>query len=69
MRIVAGEDVAFAHFLDRVSGTTQGGEKLDAWLRVTGGLRRIDGEWRIVHEHVSVPTNFENGTAALDLKP
>lgn len=69
MRIVAGDDVAFLHCFDRMSGTLQGGEDFDLWLRVTSGLRRIDGEWRIVHDHVSVPTNFETGTAALDLTP
>lgn len=69
VRIVAGDDVAFLHCFDRMSGTLQGGEDFDLWLRVTSGLRRIDGEWRIIHDHVSVPTNFETGTAALDLTP
>jgi uncharacterized protein (TIGR02246 family) len=27
----------------------------DSWMRVTAALRRIDGHWRIVHEHVSRP--------------
>lgn len=69
IRIVAGDDVAFLHCFDRMSGTLQGGEEFDLWLRVTSGLRRIDGKWRIIHDHVSVPTNFETGTAALDLTP
>jgi ketosteroid isomerase-like protein len=69
VRIVAGDDVAFLHCFDRMSGTLQGGEEFDLWLRVTSGLRRIDGQWRIIHDHVSVPTNFETGTAALDLTP
>ena len=25
------------------------------WLRVTVCYRRIEGNWRVVHEHVSVP--------------
>jgi uncharacterized protein (TIGR02246 family) len=69
IRIVAGDDVAFLHCFDRMSGTLQGGEDFDLWLRVTSGLRRIDGEWRIIHDHVSVPTNFETGTSVLDLTP
>lgn len=69
IRIVAADDVAFLHCLDRMSGTLQGGEDFDLWLRVTSGLRKIDGEWRIIHDHVSVPTNFETGRAALDLTP
>lgn len=69
VRIVAGDDVAFLHCFDRMSGTLHGGEQFDLWLRVTSGLRRIDGEWRIIHDHVSVPTDFETGAAVLDLAP
>lgn len=69
LRIVAAGDVAFLHCFDRMSGTLHSGEPFDLWLRVTSGLRKIDGEWRIIHDHVSVPTNFETGTAALDLSP
>lgn len=69
IRIAAADDVAFLHCLDRMSGTLQGGEDFDLWLRVTSGLRKIDGQWRIIHDHVSVPTHFETGTAALDLSP
>jgi uncharacterized protein (TIGR02246 family) len=69
LRIVADGDVAFLHTLERMSGTLKGGQRSELWLRITSGLRRIDGQWRIVHDHVSVPTHFETGMAALDLKP
>lgn len=69
VRIVAAGDVAFLHCFDRMSGTLRSGEQFDLWLRVTSGLRKIDGEWRIIHDHVSVPIYFETGTAALDLSP
>lgn len=69
VRIVAAGDVAFLHCFDRMSGTLHSGEQFDVWLRVTSGLRKIDGEWRIIHDHVSVPIDFETGTAALDLSP
>lgn len=69
VRIVAAGDVAFLHCFDRMSGTLLSGERFDSWLRVTSGLRRIGGEWRIIHDHVSVPISFETGAAALDLSP
>ena len=28
-----------------------------SWFRVTVGFRRVDGQWRIAHEHVSLPYN------------
>jgi uncharacterized protein (TIGR02246 family) len=69
LRIVAGKDVAFIYCLERMSGTLKGGQRSDIWLRVTSGLRKIAGKWLIVHDHVSVPADFETGKAALDLKP
>lgn len=69
LRIVTGGNVAFIHTLERMSGTLKGGGKSATWLRVTSGLRRIHGKWLIVHDHVSVPTDFETGKAAVDLAP
>lgn len=40
---------------DRCDGTSPG--PLD--LRLTVGLRKIDSEWTIMHEHHSVPTTEE----------
>lgn len=69
LRIVAGKDVAFVHSLERMSGTLKGGQKSALWLRVTSGIQKINGQWLIVHDHVSVPADFESGKAALNLKP
>ena len=69
LRIVAGKDVAFIHCLERVSGTLKGGQKSDLWLRVTSGLQKMNGRWFIIHDHISVPMDFETGKALLDLKP
>jgi ketosteroid isomerase-like protein len=52
MHVEAGEDVAFASCLMRCEGTSAG--VID--FRLTTGLRKVDGEWVIVHEHHSVPT-------------
>jgi len=69
MRVLSGGDVAFVHALERFTGKLKNGQQSDLWLRYTGGLRKVDGTWLIVHDHVSVPADFENGKAALDLKP
>ena len=69
LQITAGDDVAFIHCLERMSGTLKSGEKSEVWLRVTSGLRKIHGMWRIVHDHVSAPVDFETGKAVLDLTP
>ena len=69
LSITAGEDVAFSHSLNRISGTTKNGQKTDRWLRWTAGWRKTDGKWLIVHEQVSVPVDVGSGKAVLDLKP
>lgn len=39
------------------------------WVRATLGYRRIDGAWRIVHDHESVPFDPGTGRALIDLEP
>jgi ketosteroid isomerase-like protein len=58
LAITAGEDVAFAVAIMRCgSGTFSGPPGEGGFLfRLTIGLRRIDGDWRITHEHHSVPS-------------
>lgn len=53
--VTAAEDIAFALCLVHCDGTSAG--PLD--FRLTTGLRKVGGEWVIVHEHHSVPTKEE----------
>jgi ketosteroid isomerase-like protein len=69
LTITVGGEVAFAHSLNHVSGTLPDGSKSDYWLRWTSGWRKIDGGWFIVHDQVSVPTDFLTGRSVLDLEP
>ena len=55
VRIAAREDVAFGHYTTRVRCTRTSGARTDYQVRVTAGLRRMDGRWLITHEHVSLP--------------
>ena len=69
LRIVAGDGVAFIHTLERISGTLKDGQKSELWIRATSGLRKINGNWLIVHDHISAPVDLNNGKAVFDLKP
>ena len=64
-----GDDGAFGHSLNRISGTLQNGDRSEAWVRWTTCFRKIDGAWLIAHDQVSVPVDFESGRALLDLEP
>ena len=67
--ITVGDDVAFTHSLNRISGTMNTGQKTDLWLRWTACFRKINGTWLIVHHQNSVPVDLETGRAVLSLKP
>ncbi|HEY4106574.1 MAG TPA: SgcJ/EcaC family oxidoreductase [Polyangiaceae bacterium] len=55
MDVTAGADVAFAVATMRCAGPNKTGEDVVLDFRLTIGLRKIDGQWTIVHEHHSVP--------------
>lgn len=68
--IVTGEDVAYCHSLNHMSGTKAAGDKVDLWFRNSMGFRKVLGEWKIAHEHQSVPFYMDGSVkAAVDLKP
>lgn len=69
LTVSAGGDVAFAHYLYRVSGTLASGDAVNMWVRATLGLHKLGGEWKIVHEHNSVPFDPQSGQASLGLEP
>jgi uncharacterized protein (TIGR02246 family) len=52
--ITAGADVAFATAIGRCCDLSSG-EKVELEFRLTMGFRKQDGQWRIVHEHHSIP--------------
>lgn len=69
LSITTGDDVAFCHYLYRVSGTQTGGTTVDMLVRATMCYGKRHGTWMVVHEHTSVPFDPETGKASLALKP
>jgi ketosteroid isomerase-like protein len=69
LSITSGEDVAFAHSLNHVAGELRDGETLDMYWRATVCLRKLNGDWAVIHTHTSVPFNMQSRTASLDLAP
>jgi ketosteroid isomerase-like protein len=52
LTVTAGSDVAFAHAVLLVRGRD---EPIAAEIRLTLGLRKIAGQWTVLHEHHSAP--------------
>ena len=62
-RVIASDEVAFCHGLSHVRSTRSGGEQVDYWVRVTVGLQRRNGEWMMIHDHVSMPVDMQTRRA------
>ena len=68
-RVEASGDLGLAYGLERITGKMKSGAPVDMWVRYTSGFKKIGGQWRDVHDHVSVPADMGSGKALLDLKP
>ena len=57
LAVTAGQDVAFAVAIMRCGpdSSRNPADKDGFPFRLTVGLRKVNGDWRIVHEHHSVP--------------
>ena len=67
--IRASGHLAVAHFLIRCGVREADGSEQASWMRATSHLEKRDGQWRIAHEHFSVPLDLENGEAQFGLQP
>lgn len=70
LKITVDNTVGYSHSLNRLSGDKKTGEKAEMWFRETMCFLKIKGEWKISHEHESVPFYMDGSArAATDLKP
>jgi ketosteroid isomerase-like protein len=68
--VTAAQTLAFCRSLNRISGARTDGTTTEVWIRMTLCCRKIDGAWKIVHEHASVPFYMDGSyKAATDLSP
>lgn len=66
LRICMSGDLALAHWLFCFTGKEES-EGMQAWMRATIGYHRVQGIWKIVHEHCSVPFNPDTGKVVFTL--
>jgi uncharacterized protein (TIGR02246 family) len=55
VEVTCGAHVAFATAVGRCVNIDTNGKREPLEFRLTMGLRKIDGKWRVVHEHHSLP--------------
>ncbi|MCU1646266.1 MAG: hypothetical protein JWN03_6541 [Nocardia sp.] len=70
LTFTVGDGVAFGHAFARLRGTMPNGVTANGmWVRVTYGMRKINGAWLIAHDQVSVPFDISSGKGMVDLEP
>jgi ketosteroid isomerase-like protein len=69
-KLTVNGDLAVGHGLVHVSTRTKSGDDAAWWMRLTVCLTRHSGNWKITHEHTSVPFYMDGSyRAAIDLSP
>lgn len=69
LHVEVDQNFAAAFGLLHSQGVTTEGEKIDVWMRSTSIFRKLDRRWLIVHDHMSVPGDFNTGKILQDLTP
>lgn len=68
LTIIVNADLATAHWLFRFTGT-EDHPAMQTWMRATAVCQKNQGEWQILHEHLSIPFDPETAQAAFTLNP
>lgn len=69
LNITAEGNLAYSHHIESGYFTRKNGSRLDIAVRVTDAYRKVNGNWVIVQEHVSVPVDIDTGKSDLLSKP
>lgn len=53
--LIVSEELALFTSYNRLTGMASDMDAAKSWLRATVVLRKLEGEWKIIHEHISFP--------------
>ncbi len=69
LAVTVDGNMAYSHSSQHVTGMDTKGTPVDLTVRLTDVYRKINGQWLIVHEHVSVPVNMETMQPDIQSRP
>jgi uncharacterized protein (TIGR02246 family) len=69
LSVTADGTMGFSHSIQRILATDTKGRPIELTVRVTDVYRKIQENWLVVHEHVSIPVDLDTGTPDLLSKP
>ncbi|MDH2425352.1 nuclear transport factor 2 family protein [Sphaerisporangium sp. TRM90804] len=69
LQVIVRGDIAVTWGLNHMRAQEPGGRTVESWSRGTRVFQKIDGEWKMIHQHVSYPFDPATGQARTDLRP
>lgn len=69
IEVSAGEELAFVSALCHCGCVDGSGKEESGWMRMTACYLRLDGEWKVVHEHFSAPFDPLSNQVLQGLQP
>lgn len=65
--VETGGTMGMARSIQHFTWTGADGKAQEATLRVTDVFHKVDGKWKVIHSHVSVPVDPKTGQAQMNL--
>lgn len=70
LQVIVDGDLALCTSLESMGAPPDSPQPFTLWYRSTLALRRLHGQWRIIHEHASTPFHMDGSfRAATELRP
>ena len=69
LKVVSDGKMALANSVQHFTGTDKSGKPMDMTFRVTDVWEKQGSQWRMIHTHVSFPTDMASGKADMQSKP
>lgn len=68
LHVVTDGKMALANSVQHFTGTDKSGKPVDMTFRVSDVWQKQKGDWKIIHTHVSFPTDMATGKADMQSK-
>ena len=68
LQVISDGKLALARSVQRLTGKGADGKPFDSTFRVTDVWRKTNGQWKLIHVHVSYPVDMKTGKADMASK-
>lgn len=66
LHVEVGGELAYSRMLNHCGGPNAEGQMQSAWMRGSRVWARRDGDWKVIHEHFSMPFDMQTGQVCMD---